>query len=135
MENIKKTKEIHHKNYSMVIGNSTSTVYEALNLENNPYKTYNSLLKDKIDSDNKNIRSELSVLIFYNIYTHDGTKYCDWINYNEIPLHIYLSGIWATKKYLQIICNKYNLNISDFKKRIENNEIIYEYFHQNFEKI
>lgn len=132
--------QIDHKVYNYEIGNSTSgeskcfTVYN-LDKQNKIIKIYKDVFNEHCNE--KNFKSCFYVDKFYTKYNSEKKySYCDYLHPISKPLHIYLTGIWTTIEYLQRVCNKWNLKISDFKKRIENNRFfIYEFFDTGFENI
>lgn len=131
--------EINHKVYNYEIGNSIKSELSAFNVynldeQNKAIKNYRNIF-DKHRNEH-DLKSVFFVKKYYNKYNEECKhSYCDYLHPVNKILHVYLSGIWATQKYLKRICKKWNLNISDFKmNKLANDEIVYEFIEQGFNK-
>lgn len=118
-------KDIHHEIYNYeIINNSDTTCVFFSEKKHESFSSYKEMVATAMQNNIRNFKSEYFVTVYYK--DEDGV--CNWLKPVDVIVDIYLTGQWTTTKYLKRICEKWNLNIDDFKIGHNNfGEIYYKY--------
>ena len=122
-------KEIHHEIYNYeIINNSDTTCVFFSEKENESFSSYKEMVTAAMQNNIRNFKSEY----FATVYYKDKDGVCDWLKPVDAIVDIYLSGKWATTKYLKRIYEKWHLDINDFELGYNDfGEIYYKYSNKN----
>lgn len=118
-------KDIHHEIYNYeIINNSDTTCVFFSEKKHESFSSYKEMVAAAMQNNIRNFKSEYFVTVYYK--DEDGV--CNWLKPVDVIVDIYLTGKWTTTKYLKRICEKWNLNIDDFKIGYNDfGEIYYKY--------
>lgn len=119
-------KNIHHEIYNYeIINNSDTTCVFFSEKKHESFSSYKEIVAAAIQN---NVRRNFKSEYFVTVYYKDEDGVCNWLKPVDIIANIYLSGKWATTKYLKRVCEKWNLNVDDFKIGYNDfGEIYYKY--------